>query len=85
MKGLGLHGVCGEHAPQHVIQDLEPEQGATLVANHVLGSHPILEIVSVSGFKKYLFNIKFNPQEVLQQNIYLLKQKTEFEIQSFFS
>ena len=69
MKELGLLGVCGEHAPRHVIQDLEREQGATLVANHALGTHQILETVSVSGCKK-----SYLQQYVQYVAIFLLKQ-----------
>ena len=54
MKEHGLTGACGEHVPQHVIQGREPEQDPTRVANHALGSHQKLEIVSVSFVKKNL-------------------------------
>ena len=54
MKELGQLGANGVHALRHVIQDLEPEQEVTLVANHVLAAHLILEIVTVS-YQKYVF------------------------------
>ena len=74
MKELGLHGVSGEHAPRHVIQDLEREQGATLVANHALGTHQILETVSVSGCKKSYLQQYVQYVEIVSINSSFLKE-----------
>ena len=53
-KELGQLGANGVLAQQHAIQDLEQEQGVTVVANHALGAHQIPEIVTVSGLEDFL-------------------------------
>ena len=54
LKELGQLGANGVLVQHHAIQDLEPEQGVTLVANHALEAHQIPEIATVSGLKNFL-------------------------------